>query len=566
MKENNVENLNDSISDILDTADKKVLERGLNYYKNGNIKALTLLPNGNFEAKVKGSDKTYKVNINLDKSNRVSGIICTCPYNYSRVCKHSVAVLMAIHNGEFRKADSNSKAVVSERGSEANKFVELLSGTDPKSLCHIIANYAERDEFFKYYVMSAVKLLPEEDAFISISKKIADVEEEYQKSEYRMKKRSKNRYIDTVSKIIDNISDYFANGYTLLTFKSAMVVLCSVIVADLVEYHDYFYKLMDSTTTLVVQSIDKIGENGNASEIEEMCNYAFEALKECRNEKICENIFAMLVPIGICIIPSRFNTAISELYRNMRISLEFAEDYFFENGSDEDYVQFLSSNSENGNVCEHFIDYCMERGKLEMAEKLCLECAEKWRYSEYQIVFLSKLYDVYTELQNTPKAEETAKRLVINGATEYYGILKNMLVSSGEWESKREELMNELSDKMQSDLFEKFLFDGEEYRTLLDYIETKDGEAIFTYGILLSEQFFDEVSMVYRAMIEEIAKTAGDRGKYRFICKKMCEMIKFSDPSIVRAMLSDFRERYKRRGVFMKELDSVETKLKKEEG
>lgn len=233
------------------------------------------------------------------------------------------------------------------------------------------------------------------------------------------------------------------------------------------------------------------------------------------------------------------------------------------NGSDEDYVQFLSSNSENENVCENFVLYCMEHGKLDMAEKLCLECIEKCSGSVRRIKFLSKLYDVYKASQNIPKTEETAKLLVINGATEYYGILKNMLAASGEWESKREELLSEFSDKTDSKTFEEILFKGEEYRVLLDYIETKDGEAIFAYGKRLAKLFPDEIAMVYRAKLEEIAENAGDRGRYKFICTQMCEMIKFSAPATVGAMLVQFRERYKRRTAFMEELESVERELKK---
>lgn len=564
MKENNVENLHDSINDILDQTGKKVLERGLNYYINGNIKALTLMPNGDFEANVTGSVNTYKVNINLDKRNRVSGIKCTCPYDYGYVCKHSVAVLTAIRNGEFQKFAGTA---VPQKTQEVKKYPELLADTDPQKLCRLIERYAERDVFFKYYVMSAVNILPEDATFKSISEKIEEVEDEYRNCNYRNKKEVRKIYIDTISKIIYDISDYFCDGYMLITFKAALFAYCSISYVnhydDLYDYGNDFGKLMDSAAALIERSIEKTDKNGSDAEVEKMCTYAFEALKECFYEDRCEDILTMLIPIGTRIVPRRFNMAISELYKQNRISLEFAEEYFVKNGSDDDYVQFLSSNSEDENVCENFVLYCMEHGKLDMAEKLCLECIEKCSGSVRRIKFLSKLYDVYKASQNIPKTEETAKLLVINGATEYYGILKNMLAASGEWESKREELLSEFSDKTDSKTFEEILFKGEEYRVLLDYIETKDGEAIFAYGKRLAKLFPDEIAMVYRAKLEEIAENAGDRGRYKFICTQMCEMIKFSAPATVGAMLVQFRERYKRRTAFMEELESVEHELEK---
>lgn len=560
MKENNVKNLHDSINGVLNRTDKKVLARGMNYYIGGNIKALTLMPNGNFEAKVEGANNTYKVNINLDTKNRVSGIKCTCPYDYGYVCKHSVAVLAAIRNGEFQKFAGTA---VQQKTQKVKKYPEVLADADRQELHRLIERYAERDEFFKYYIMSAMKLLPEDTVLKSIIKKITEVEEEYRDCNYRNRKYARKMYIDTVSEIIDNISDYFCDGYTLITFKVALFAYCSISYMNCYDYCDDFDELMNSTAVLVEQCIGKTDENSGDSEAEEMCVYAFEALERCFYANRCEDILTMLIPIGTRIVPELFKTAISELYKQNRISLEFAKDYFAKNGSDDDYVQFLSSNSEDENVCENFVLYCMEHGKLDMAEKLCLECLEKCSGSVRRIKFLSKLYDVYKASQNIPKTEETAKQLIINGATEYYGILKNMLAASGEWESKREDLLNELSDKTTSKTFEEILFKGEEYRTLLDYIETKDGEAIFTYGKGLAEHFPDEVSMVYRAKLEEIAENAGDRGRYKFICTQMCEMIKISDPATVGAMLVRFREQYKRRTAFMEELESVERELQK---
>lgn len=71
-------------------AKAKIVERGLDYYKSGDIRKLEKVGASEFSAIVFGSDK-YSVYIKLNGKMIVEHE-CDCPYDYGEVCKHKVAV------------------------------------------------------------------------------------------------------------------------------------------------------------------------------------------------------------------------------------------------------------------------------------------------------------------------------------------------------------------------------------------------------------------------------------------------------------------------------------------
>jgi uncharacterized Zn finger protein len=70
--------------------EKKILDRGLDYYKQECIEDVDVLGNGEFSAIVEGSD-SYEVFVKIE-NEKVTEYTCTCPYDYGDVCKHIVAV------------------------------------------------------------------------------------------------------------------------------------------------------------------------------------------------------------------------------------------------------------------------------------------------------------------------------------------------------------------------------------------------------------------------------------------------------------------------------------------
>ncbi len=78
--------------------------RGYSYYKSGAVESVEKCGIV-FTGIVEGSD-TYEVEITIDGNNIESD--CSCPYDFGGICKHIVAVGLAIANGEYSKFSNST--------------------------------------------------------------------------------------------------------------------------------------------------------------------------------------------------------------------------------------------------------------------------------------------------------------------------------------------------------------------------------------------------------------------------------------------------------------------------
>ncbi len=111
----------------------KIVERGRDYYKSGDLRKLERVGADEYSAIVFGSDK-YSVYVKLNDKLVVEHE-CDCPYDYGNVCKHKVAVLYAIRNGNF-----------SDTGDKLNA---LFENTSDAALRKFAANLLKKDRSFR---------------------------------------------------------------------------------------------------------------------------------------------------------------------------------------------------------------------------------------------------------------------------------------------------------------------------------------------------------------------------------------------------------------------------------
>jgi Uncharacterized conserved protein len=89
--------------------DEQIVDRGLSYWKDGLVTNLEQTKEGLFDAVVAGTEN-YDIEVIID-SNVVIDFDCNCPYDRGPMCKHVVAVLYAIREGNKSKS-TNSKKIV----------------------------------------------------------------------------------------------------------------------------------------------------------------------------------------------------------------------------------------------------------------------------------------------------------------------------------------------------------------------------------------------------------------------------------------------------------------------
>ena len=119
--------------------EKKILNRGFDYYEQKNVEDVDVLGNGEFSAVVEGTDD-YEVFVKIE-NEKVTDYTCTCPYDYGDVCKHIVAVLYYIRDAEMHKEEYFSTI--------EDDLIEVMKTIPAKELYTYIINYAKRHREFR---------------------------------------------------------------------------------------------------------------------------------------------------------------------------------------------------------------------------------------------------------------------------------------------------------------------------------------------------------------------------------------------------------------------------------
>jgi uncharacterized Zn finger protein len=121
---------------------KKILERGFDYYEYQNLEKVEDLGNSEFSAIVHGNED-YEVYVKIE-GNHVSKQSCTCPYveEYDDTCKHIVAVLYYIRDSEMYKSSPTIKTV-------EKKLTKILKSISVQELRDYVTEYAKRHRKFR---------------------------------------------------------------------------------------------------------------------------------------------------------------------------------------------------------------------------------------------------------------------------------------------------------------------------------------------------------------------------------------------------------------------------------
>ncbi|MFK8009605.1 MAG: SWIM zinc finger domain-containing protein [Saprospiraceae bacterium] len=102
-----------TVNNFEQNIDTRLLERGLQYYQEGNILTIEQIDQGLWEAIIAGSEN-YHIIIELHGEKIVKSR-CTCPYDLGEFCKHKIAVFNFLkysdlaknpHSGKIKKVQS----------------------------------------------------------------------------------------------------------------------------------------------------------------------------------------------------------------------------------------------------------------------------------------------------------------------------------------------------------------------------------------------------------------------------------------------------------------------------
>ena len=122
--------------------DRTILQRGKQYYNEGNVTSIEETGEGTWMAEVEGSE-LYEVEVVLNKMGGVREASCDCPYNDDDICKHVIAVLYAIREEQKKPENKTGKK------QKKALFEKLLGAVSVNEYQDFIRSYAAKNKNFQ---------------------------------------------------------------------------------------------------------------------------------------------------------------------------------------------------------------------------------------------------------------------------------------------------------------------------------------------------------------------------------------------------------------------------------
>ncbi len=122
-----------TLNDFEKFVESKIVSRGHDYYKNGDVRKLEKVSENEFSALVLGTEK-YNVYVKVNDAEIVE-YECDCPYDYGDTCKHAVAVFYAIRDGKVENT--------------GGKLRLLLENLHESALRRFVGNLLKKDRNFR---------------------------------------------------------------------------------------------------------------------------------------------------------------------------------------------------------------------------------------------------------------------------------------------------------------------------------------------------------------------------------------------------------------------------------
>lgn len=134
-----------NINNFEDHINKKILDRGYDYYIEGNILETYKQGNKEYLFQIEGN-KVYEVTVKIDDKGEIIYSECDCPYDLGPICKHQVAAYYEL--SEILDSSVDDFGVKNEVVGQP-EIKEVLNSLSKEELIRIIADISQKDAALK---------------------------------------------------------------------------------------------------------------------------------------------------------------------------------------------------------------------------------------------------------------------------------------------------------------------------------------------------------------------------------------------------------------------------------
>lgn len=545
-----------TIESILNSVSDKIYERGLDYYRSGRILNIESDSAGNISAEVEGSeDEPYNVFIEFDENGGIEYFDCDCPYDYSPVCKHIAAVLLALNEGNCPKSNENNLTI--------DQRLEALSKDE---LINILAALADSDYKIREKLNNKLNMMLDKD--YDIEDLIDSIIDDYSESDGYVNYYSCYDMCMEIVDVINNEFDCFEEDNSLKHIQNLILINRKLI--NIMDCCDD----SDGGLSTALSEVDRNLHNAC------MTVYNSKAEKDCMSclDMLCAEAENKVYDywnearynfINIAVLFSKYNEkavskAVDSLVRQCRKDGRYyygnavllKSQFIRKTHGDEKADEFLFANIDCDGVCEFLVKRYIDEEKYEEAEKLCLDKLKDADNPNFWNSLLSSIYEKSGQLNKQLNIE--LNDLLGGNARKYYTV-KKLMIKLGLWKKSYNSLISELSSKLPAYSYAEILKNEGEYEKLLSLVKSHR-YLLKDYFKTIAKKYPEESFAMFYEYIVFTAKQSGSRPEYQSVCSEIAVLYNAGGKEKAKQLINFLKNEYKRKPAFQDELRKLNIK------
>ncbi|MFD1862945.1 SWIM zinc finger family protein [Planococcus chinensis] len=540
----------------------KIYNRGVDYFIKGSVQGLKQEFPNHWYAKVEGTED-YHVSVYLKDAGMILSTSCTCPFESDSLCKHEVAVCLAISH----YIEENGPAEVAEV-----EILQQLKSLKKAELMAILEELTEQEPAAKTFLINKFSRsagLDEAAARRIIRKSAA--------------RGIRRRFIewDEVDQAVEGaweVYDYAEKMDPLRTGEQ-MIRLYLTIVKECVELQKMADDSSGTIGSVISASLDAIGEVMEVWPVE-FDEPTIDSMLQLLSDHILNHIKLDMGDAPMSLMDSavqwveRFplsqkifdvieNIAVSDAVRNKTYHYEaerlrmFQLDILCRQQDGQAIEAFIKNHRQYPRIRKAEVQRAMDAGDTDGAVRLCKT------YEEMDAAFPGLVqdwkmmrFDAYRQAGYKLHMRDLAFDLAAAGNEEYYHRLKE-LVPAESWPDTVERLLSKLANGYwQQALYESILITEGMTEKLLEHCRSNLREIEKLYPHLI-EIYPHEVEEIFTAYIYQSIREAGGRPQYRAACGKIRKFGQALGREAAVRLVEEIRFAYPNRPALLDELSKL---------
>lgn len=552
--------------------DNRILKRGYEYYKFGNILSLEYNDDNTVDAKVDGT-RVYHVHIDLEDK---LGMECTCPhYEEGNFCKHLAAVWYAVDNDEEAYDDEDDYYDEDDDYDDEDKH-EVIKNYDLKGTClqlddinRMVDNCDVEvlKEFLKETLNSRSSILTQ-----FISKTCSYMTYPLKVYEHEViSLMNSYRYID-----YDNYEDFEKNVFDFIdTYIFKLVQdnrlddayhLTQLVIRKLNYIDIEEYELLESVLDTILHVWECILEKCNDMDLKRKMFVWFKNQLDISYLDLTSEIMYIL---SHYFNEEEFLEQTIELIKYKIQSLKYVDEYRrYELEKWLEYAFDLNINKEKYIkeywhmpwIRQYVIKQSIDKKDYIKAISVLKESKKRDKDYSYRMTkeYSHQLLDIYQIIGDKEAYKEELWYMVYNYndvSVETFESLKSLYLKE-DWIIEREKIFKiAIREKRIENLYLK----ENMLEELFDYITSfHDINKIQSYEDYLKKDFSLELLDIYKKEVLRLVQVTGKRSYYQHIVYLLKRMLTYNEGKIiVKQLIDDWKIRYRNRPAMMQELDKI---------